>query len=296
MVWVAGGTFRMGSDRHYPEEAPAHDRSVEGFWMDRAPVTQGEFARFVVATGYRTVAERPPRPEDYPGADPALLVAGSVVFQAPRSANDMRFWGDWWAFRPGASWRNPDGNSGAPEPSHPVVHVCHEDALAYANWVGKRLPTEAEWEFAAHGAVPGAEFAWGDEFAPGGAHFANTWQGNFPYENQVADCYAGTSPVGSFPPNQYGLVDLIGNVWEWTAEDWVPGHLRESMKSCCVPDRLLTRSEPEASVSANYIPRKVIKGGSHLCAPNYCHRYRPAARQGQSVETGTSHIGFRCVK
>jgi formylglycine-generating enzyme required for sulfatase activity len=296
MVWIEGGAFRMGSDRHYPEEAPAHERRVEGFWMDRAPVTQGEFARFVAETGYRTVAERLPRPEDYPGADPALLVPGSVVFKAPRGRDDMRFWGDWWQFVPGANWRNPDGNGAEPDPRHPVVQVCHEDALAYAAWAGKSLPTEAEWEFAAQGPMGDTEFAWGDELAPGGRHLANTWQGPFPFENHLEDGFVGTSPVGSFPPNRHGLVDMIGNVWEWTADDWISGHPRGAMRTCCTPSRLSAEGTADHGRPAGQIPRKVIKGGSHLCAPNYCHRYRPAARQPQSIETGTTHIGFRCVR
>ncbi|MCR0981046.1 formylglycine-generating enzyme family protein [Roseomonas populi] len=295
MVWIAGGTFRMGSDRHYPEEAPVHERSVGGFWMDRAPVTVGDFARFVKATGYRTVAERPPRPEDYPGADPALLVPGSVVFTPPGSRAEMRFWGDWWRFVPGACWRDPDGSGAAPDPRHPVVQVCHEDAAAYAAWAGKALPTEVEWEFAAQGAAGGTEFAWGDDLAPGGRHLANTWQGEFPFENRVEDGFAGTSPVGSFPPNAHGLVDMIGNVWEWTDEDWRSGHPREATRPCCTPGPAPRVPEPAQGPLGGPMPRKVIKGGSHLCAPNYCHRYRPAARQPQSVETGTTHVGFRCI-
>ncbi|MBB5696484.1 SUMF1/EgtB/PvdO family nonheme iron enzyme [Muricoccus pecuniae] len=294
MVWIEGGTLRMGSDRHYPEEAPIHERCVASFWIDRAPVTQGEFGRFVTATGYRTVAERPPRPEDYPGADPAQLVPGSVVFTPPASRAAMRFPGDWWRFVAGACWRDPDGSGAVPDPRHPVVQVCHADAAAYAAWAGKALPSEAEWEFAAQG-LEGAEFAWGDALAPGGRHLANTWQGEFPFENRLEDGFVGTSPVGSFPPDRRGLFDMIGNVWEWTDEDWRSAHLRREARSCCSVS-LPRAAEPAKGPLAGPMLRKVIKGGSHLCAPNYCHRYRPSARQPQSIDTGTTHIGFRCVR
>jgi len=280
MVRLSGGRFRMGSDRHYPEEAPARVVSVNGFWVDRAPVTNREFAAFVGATGYRTVAEVPPDPRAYPDADPAALAPGSIVFRPPDGPGAMRFWGDWWAFVPGAHWRFPDGSARGCEPGHPVVHVAHADAAAYAAWAGKVLPTEAEWEFAARGGGHGGEYAWGDELAPGGVRQANTWQGRFPFEHRVEDGFAGTSPVGAYRANGYGLADMIGNVWEWTDDPWSGsgGH------SCC------------ASAPAGGTGWRVIKGGSHLCAPNYCRRYRPAARQPQAVDSGTSHVGFRCVR
>ncbi len=278
MVRLSGGRFRMGSDRHYPEESPARAAAVPGFWIDRAPVTNREFAAFVGATGYRSVAEAPPDPSAYPGADPAALVPGSIVFRPPSSPDAMRFWGDWWAFVPGAHWRHPDGSAQECDPDHPVVHVAHADAAAYAAWAGKSLPTEAEWEFAARGGEDRGEYAWGDELAPDGVHRANTWQGRFPFENLVEDGFAGTSPVGMYPPNGFGLVDMIGNVWEWTDDPWSGG----GGHPCCAP--------AHAAIAS-----RVIKGGSHLCAPNYCRRYRPAARQPQAVDSGTSHLGFRCV-
>lgn len=297
MAWLAGGRFRMGSDRHYPEEAPAHAATVAGFWIDRTPVTNGAFAAFVRATGYRTVAELPPDPAAYPDAVPELLRAGSIVFRPPARPADMRFPGDWWAFVPGASWRVPDGLHPGAGPDHPVVHVAYADAAAYARWVGKELPTEAEWEFAARGGLVGTEFAWGHELAPGGTHVANTWQGRFPFENLVEDGFAGTSPVGSYPPNPYGLVDMIGNVWEWTTDAWSPGHAEEAARPCCAPAP--RRAGPDNGPDPRQpgrVPRKVIKGGSHLCAPNHCRRYRPSARQPQAVESGTTHLGFRCVR
>jgi len=285
MVRLSGGRFRMGSDRHYPEEAPARTVTVPGFWIDRAPVTNREFAAFAEATGYRTVAELPPDSGAYPDADPAGLVPGSLVFRLPASRPSagmgaMRSWGDWWAFVPGAPWRHPDGSARPCEPDHPAVHVAHADAAAYAAWAGKALPTEAEWEFAARGGEDRGEYAWGDELAPGGVHQANTWQGRFPNENTVEDGFDGTSPVGAFPANGYGLLDMIGNVWEWTDDPW-PGR---GGHPCCGPAPALG------------IGRRVIKGGSHLCAPNHCRRYRPAARQPQAVDSGTGHLGFRCVR
>jgi formylglycine-generating enzyme required for sulfatase activity len=301
MVWIAGGTYRMGSDRHYPEEAPAHSVHVDGFRIDRTPVTNRQFRAFVAATGHRTVAEMAPPAEDYPGALPHMLKAGSLVFAPPRHRRvNLRDWSQWWAFRFGADWRHPygpgSGIGGLDE--HPVVHVAYRDAEAYAEWAGKALPTEAEWEFAARGGLDGAEYAWGDELAPGGRHVANTWQGEFPHENAAADGYRRTSPVTAFPPNGYGLHDMIGNVWEWTSDWYAPRHEADAAKPCCIPD-----NPRGAGADASYdpcqpevrIPRKVLKGGSHLCAPNYCRRYRPAARHAQPVDTSTCHIGFRCV-
>jgi formylglycine-generating enzyme len=298
MQWVEGGTFSMGSDRHYPEEAPVHEVTVDGFWIDRHPVTNDDFRRFVSETGYVTVAQRPPDPADYPGALPELLVAASSVFVSPGRPVDLRNAYDWWTWVPGADWRHPQGPASTMrgKSDHPVVHVAWADVEAYAAWVGKELPTEAEWEFAARGGLDGAEFAWGDEFTPGGRHMANTWQGRFPNENLRLDGYEGTSPVGSFPANGYGLVDMIGNVWEWTT-DWYQPH-GEVHHACCsvsnplggAADRSFDPASPEVR-----IPRKVMKGGSHLCAPNYCRRYRPAARMPQAVDTSTSHLGFRCV-
>ena len=300
MAWVPGGTFRMGSDRHYPEEAPVHSVTVDGFWIDRTPVTNAEFMKFVRATGYVTFAEIKPRAADYPGALPQMLRAGSLVFIPPKHAVDLRHWDQWWQFKFGANWRRPYGprSSIAGLGDHPVVHIAYRDAEAYAQWAGKDLPTEAEWEFAALGSLSGSEFAWGDEFTPGGRHLANTWQGTFPHENLGADGYERTSPVTTFPANGYGIHDMIGNVWEWTSDWYSPRHEADASKTCCIPVNPRGRSE-----HASYdpcqpeirIPRKVLKGGSHLCAPNYCRRYRPAARHAQPTDTSTCHVGFRCV-
>jgi sulfatase modifying factor 1 len=300
MVWIPGGSFRMGSDHHYPEEAPAHRVSVDGLWIDRNPVTNGDFLRFVKATKYVTFAELKPDPKDYPGALPNMLRAGSLVFTPPRHAVDLADWSQWWNFKFGANWRRPYGprSSIAGLNDHPVVHVAYRDAQAYACWAGKELPTEAEWEFAARGGLDEAEFAWGDEFAPDGRQMANTWQGPFPHQNLAKDGYERTSPVGAFPPNGYGLYDMIGNVWEWTADWYSPRHEGEAAKACCMPWNPRGGRE-EASYDPRQpnirIPRKVLKGGSHLCAPNYCRRYRPAARHAEPVDTSTSHVGFRCV-
>jgi formylglycine-generating enzyme len=300
MVWISGGTFRMGSDRHYPEEAPAHEVSVDGFWIDRTPVTNRDFLKFVNATGYITLAELKPDPRDYPGALPHMLRAGSLVFSPPRHRVDLRDWSQWWNFKFAANWRRPYGplSSIAGLHDHPVVHVAYKDAEAYARWVGKELPTEAEWEYAARGGLDGAEFAWGDEFTPGGRHMANTWQGAFPHENLKADGYDRTSPVEAFPPNGYGLCDMIGNVWEWTADWYSARHVADTPKACCIPRDPRGAREADSydeCSPAIRIPRKVLKGGSHLCAPNYCRRYRPAARHPQPTDTSTSHVGFRCV-
>jgi formylglycine-generating enzyme len=300
MVRVPGGTFLMGSNDFYSEERPVHRVAVDGFWMDAHPVTNAEFRRFVKATAYVTVAERPLDPADYPEADPALLVAGSLVFKKARGPVDLRDVRNWWAYTPGADWRHPEGpgsNLGGRE-RHPVVHIAYEDAEAYASWAGKELPTEAEWEYAARGGLEGATYAWGDEFAPKGKIMANTWQGRFPWENLKTDRYEGTSPVRVFPPNGYGLYDVAGNVWEWTSDYFAARHSEEGARPCCVPRNPRVDS-PEGSHAVGqvgaHIPRRVLKGGSHLCAPSYCLRYRPAARQGEAVDTSTTHIGFRCV-
>jgi formylglycine-generating enzyme required for sulfatase activity len=298
MVWIPGGTFQMGSDQHYPEEAPVHKARVDGFWIDRYPATNQEFRRFVEATGYVTVAERAPDTADYPGAKPELLVAASTVFKKPRYPVDLGNHYNWWHWMPGADWRHPVGPNSSlkSRDQHPVVHMAWEDVEAYVQWIGKQLPTESEWEFAARGGLDGAEFAWGDEFTPGGKHMANTWQGDFPYRNLLSDGFEGTSPIGVFPANGYGLFDMIGNVWEWTT-DWYADH-HPIGKACCTvtnprgADRETSYDPQQPTIR---IPRKVIKGGSHLCAPNYCRRYRPAARMSQPIDTGTSHLGFRCI-
>jgi sulfatase modifying factor 1 len=286
MVWVEGGEFLMGSEAFYPEEGPVRRMEVGGFWIDPHPVTAGEFRSFVRETGYDTLAERPLDAADYPDADPDLLVPGSLVFRmtsGPVSLNDVR---SWWEYVPGAFWKKPGGPGTTinGRDRHPVVQVAYEDAEAYATWSGKALPTEAEWEYAARGGLDGAAFAWGDEHFPNGKPMANTWQGEFPWQNLKADGFEGTSPVGSFPQNGYGLYDVTGNTWEWTS-DWFRADRSEEASPCCAPP-----VRP-----GERFPRKVIKGGSHLCAPNYCLRYRPAARQGETVDTSTGHIGFRCV-
>jgi sulfatase modifying factor 1 len=301
MVWIPGGTFRMGSDRHYPEERPAHAVRVDGFWIDRSPVTNREFRRFAKATGYVTFAEIAPDPKDYPGALPHMLRAGSLLFRPPGRPVDLRDFMQWWTFAFGANWRHPSGPGSSLEgmDDHPVVHVCYRDVEAYAAWMGKNVPTEAEWEFAARGGRDGADFAWGDEFTPEGRHMANTWQGEFPNENLRSDGYARTSPVTAFPANGYGLYDMIGNVWEWTSDWYGPKHEDVAAHPCCAPHNPRGGRE-DASYDACQpnvrIARKVLKGGSHLCAPNYCQRYRPAARHAQPVDTSTSHVGFRLVR
>ena len=268
--------------------------------MDRHPVTNRKFREFVRATGHVTFAEIAPDPKDYPGALPHLLFVGSLVFKKPDHQVDLRNWAEWWTFLKGADWRHPYGprSSITGLDDFPVVHVAFADALAYARWAGKDLPTEAEWEFAARGGLDGAEFAWGDEFTPGGRHQANTWQGEFPrtepHRGRLSAHIAGTA----FPPNGYGLYDMIGNVWEWTTDWYSTKHPADAPKACCIPENPRGGAE-----SGSYdpcqpqikIPRKVLKGGSHLCAPNYCRRYRPAARHAQPIDTSTSHVGFRCI-
>jgi sulfatase modifying factor 1 len=300
MIRIPGGTFRMGSDNHYPEEAPAHRVKVDPFWIDRYPVTNRQFREFVRATGHITFAELAPDPKDYPGALPHMLYAGSLTFSPPDSPVNLRDWSNWWTFLKGASWRHPYGPGSDIRglDSHPVVHISFADAFLYARWAGKQLPTEAEWEFAARGGLEDAEYAWGEEFAPGGRQMANTWQGEFPHENLAADGFTRTSPVNAFPPNGYGVSDMIGNVWEWTTDWYTAKHSADAKKACCIPENPRGGREEDSYDSCQpqvRIPRKVLKGGSHLCAPNYCRRYRPAARHAQPIDTSASHIGFRCV-
>jgi formylglycine-generating enzyme required for sulfatase activity len=300
MRWIPDGTFQMGSEDFYPEEGPVQQVSVDGFWIDETPVTAADFRRFVRDTGYVTVAERPLDPDDYPDVEPDLLVPGSLVFHktdGPVRLDDFR---SWWRYVPGAYWKRPGGpgTSVNGRDRHPVVHVAHEDAEAYAAWAGKELPSEAEWEYAARGGLDGAPFAWGDEQFPGGKPAANTWQGEFPWQNLKLDGFEGTSPVGSFAPNGYGLYDMCGNTWEWTS-DWYASRGAEPVQSPCCAPRNPRVTSPDESYAAGqpgaHIPRRVIKGGSHICAPNYCLRYRPAARQAEAIDTSTGHIGFRCI-
>jgi formylglycine-generating enzyme required for sulfatase activity len=269
--------------------------------MDDHAVTVAEFRRFVKATGYVTVAERPLDPAHYPDADPDLLLPGSLVFYPASGPVDLRDVSQWWRYTPGADWRHPRGPGGTLDglDQHPVTHVAAEDADAYAAWAGKELPTEAEWELAARGGLEGTTYAWGDDFAPKGRVMANTWQGEFPWQNLKPPRRRGTSAVRSYPPNGFGLYDMAGNVWEWTSDFFVAGAARAAEHACCVPRNPRVTSAEASLVPGEpgaHIPRRVIKGGSHLCAPNYCLRYRPAARQGEAVDTSTQHIGFRCVR
>jgi formylglycine-generating enzyme required for sulfatase activity len=299
MVRIPGGTFTMGSEEFYPEESPTRAVTVDGFRMDATPVTNAEFAAFVDDTGYTTVAERDPDPADYPGADPDDLVPGSAVFTPPDGPVDLRNPNEWWEYVPDADWRHPLGpdSSIADRMDHPVLHVAHEDARAYAEWAGKELPTEAQWERAARGGLEGKRFVWGDEHVPDGQLMANTWQGEFPHENTVLDGYERTSPVGAFPANGFGLYDIAGNVWEWTRDWFSADPTAGESPACCTPTnpRGVSKEQSVDPRDPSRIPRKVLKGGSHLCAPNYCFRYRPAARYPEPVDTSTSHVGFRCV-
>jgi formylglycine-generating enzyme required for sulfatase activity len=262
-------------------------------------VTNAEFRRFVDATAYVTLAERPVDPADYPGAQPELLVPSSVMFKKAAQAVDLRDRSNWWTYMAGADWRHPRGPGSSLQGlwKHPVVHLAFEDALAYAAWAGKELPTEAEWEFAARGGIDGAEFAWGSELAPGGQHLANTWQGEFPWQNLLEDGHEWTAPVGSFPPNGYGLHEMTGNVWEWTT-DWYQEHGKIEHACCTLDNPRGGKADHshDPRVRNVRIPRKVMKGGSYLCAPNYCRRYRPAARMAHEVDTSTCHLGFRCIR
>ncbi|MFC6356645.1 formylglycine-generating enzyme family protein [Luethyella okanaganae] len=368
MLRIDGGSFRMGSDAFYPEESPAHVRDVAAFLLDEHPVTNEQFAAFVAATGYVTVAERPLDPADFPGADTSGHSPGGLVFTGTSGPVDLSDWRAWWAWGPGACWRRPFGQDSTIEgrERHPVVQISFEDASAYAAWAGRRLPTEAEWEFAARGGLDGASYAWGDEVRVDDRIMANTWQGRFPYLNTGADGWVGTSPVKTFQPNGYGLYDCIGNVWEWTSDYYTPRHevpvaiatapepsgrpdplipLAGATAGCgeacaCGPDGsgrstaartlgpdadaaqpgALPRASDEANPArppdakradakradaeraaasaepGSPIPRRVLKGGSHLCAPEYCLRYRPAARSPQAEDTATTHIGFRCAR
>ena len=298
LIELPGGAFEMGSTAFYPEETPTHTATVGAVAFERHPVTNAQYARFVDDTGYVTVAERPLDPKAYPGVAEADLVPGALVFRPTPGPVNLGDWRQWWDWAPAASWRHPEGLGSTVDDrlDHPVVQISYSDAAAYARWAGRRLPTEAEWEYAARGGAS-TTYPWGDDVAPNGQLMANTWQGRFPYRNDGANGWFGTSPVGEFPPNGFGLVDMIGNVWEWTSTRYTMRHRRAAErpgdqhreasapeKACCTPSH-----EPDPSVN------QTLKGGSHLCAPEYCHRYRPAARSSQSQDSATVHIGFRCV-
>lgn len=287
LVRVPSQTATLGSDGHYPEEGPARAVDVDAFDIQRHPVTNAEFAEFVDATGYLTVAERPLDPADYPGAPAENLQPGSMVFTRTPGPVDLRHLNQWWTWTPGASWRHPIGplSSIDKRRDHPVVHVAYEDAEAYAAWAGLSLPTEAEWETAARGGLDRAEFTWGDDPEQPSQRLANYWHGDFPWRPDKG--YGRTTVVGSFPPNGYGLFDMAGNVWEWTTDWWAETRAADG---CCAADSY-DPQQPQFEV-----PRKVVKGGSFLCADVYCRRYRPAARRPQPIDTGMSHIGFRCVR
>lgn len=287
LIKIQGGEFIAGTNNFYPEEGPPRRATVADFQLEAHPVTRAQFAAFVADTGYLTTAERTPDPAHYPTADPALLVPGSLVFQPTDGPVDLRDWSQWWAFTPGAQWRDTAGDD------HPVVHVSFADAQAYAQWAGRRLPTEDEFEYAARAGRPATTYAWGDEVTVEGRLCANTYQGRFPYDNHGATgrtgVWRGTSPVGEFGNNPWGFADLIGNTWEWTATLYGVGPQRDQWQSgptCCAPAFI---------APGERFPRMVVKGGSHLCAPEYCHRYRPQARQGQTQDSSSSHLGFRCA-
>lgn len=296
-VWVPGGEFAMGSDQHYPEEGPVRRVAVGGFWIEAHPVTNARYESFVEATGYVTVAERPLDPAEFPGAPVENLVPGSMVFTGTTGPVDLRHLSQWWTWVPGASWRHPEGPGShvGDRGDHPVVHVAHEDAVAFATWADAVLPSEAEWERAARGGLDGAAFTWGDEPEAPGHPLANHYRGDFPWRAEPG--FGATTPVGSFPPNGFGLHDMAGNVWEWT-DDWYQEDRWAEVASCCVP-RDPRGGTPEASLDPHQpqfrVPRRVVKGGSFLCADVYCMRYRPAARRPQMIDTGMSHIGFRCA-
>jgi sulfatase modifying factor 1 len=304
MVEIPAGQFRMGSDDFYPEEGPTREIEIDGFAIDRGPVSVVQFAQFVADTGYTTLAERQPDAADYPDADPSLLVAGSAVFHPTPHPVPLDDATRWWSYVPGANWRHPWGprSDNAERQDHPVTHVAYEDAEAFADWAGKQLATEAEWEYAARGGLDGTVFAWGKEMRPGGELMANFWQGEFPWRNTGSGGWRGTSPIGLFPVNGYGLCDVTGNVWEWTSDYYsARGAGSDAPKSpCCQSPPNPRVDTPEGSYDVGrpgaHIPRRVIKGGSHLCAPSYCLRYRPAARQPEAIDTSTSHIGFRCIR
>ncbi|MBS2026704.1 MAG: formylglycine-generating enzyme family protein [Deltaproteobacteria bacterium] len=296
MVWIPGGNFWMGtSDEHMPDTQPLHRVTVDGFWMDTTVVTNARFDQFVKTTGYVTLAEKKPRIEDYPDAIPENLVAGSVVFTPPKQEVPLDDHFRWWSYVPGANWRHPEGPLSGIETraKHPVVHIAYEDAVAFCNWANGRLPTEAEFEFASRGGLDRKRYVWGDEFMPNGKHMANTFQGHFPDTNSSEDGFPSTSPVGTFPANGFGLFDMSGNVWEWTS-DWYRADYYQTLADGVAinpqgPPSSFDPSEPKAK-------KRVHRGGSYLCTDQYCSRYVAGGRGKGEPDTGTNHLGFRCVR
>ncbi len=291
MVWIPGGRFQRGTTEYF-DTRPVREIQIDGFWIDRTEVTNSEFARFVQATGYRTVAERPLDPRLFPGANPADLVVGSIVFTPPKQDVDLNSPLSWWSYVAGADWKHPQGPGSSidGQSNHPVVQVCWDDAVAYANWAGKRLPTEAEWEFAARGGLDQTTYTWGNDPPSAGPSRANIWQGQFPTRNTVADGYGSTAPVGSFPPNGFGLADMAGNVWEWCSDWYRPdAYALGSTTNPTGPTDSFDPDEPG-------IPKRVQRGGSFLCSDDYCVRYRPGTRGKGDPGSAASHTGFRCVR
>lgn len=296
MVWIPGGEFWMGAEE-FPDAQPWHRVFLDGFWMDKTEVTNEQFEKFVTATGYVTIAERTPRAEDFPGAPPENLVAGSVVFSPPDHPVKLNDHFQWWSYVDGASWRHPEGpRSGIKDRGkYPVVHIAYDDALAYAKWAGKRLPTEAEFEFAQRGGLDRKPYAWGDEFQPGGTIMANTFQGHFPDKNTKEDGHAAAAPVGSFPPNNYGLYDMAGNVWEWTS-DWYRHDYYQQLAAAGTVTRNPQGPASSIDPSEPGVKKRVHKGGSFLCTDQYCARYIAGGRGKGEPDTGTNHLGFRLVR
>lgn len=293
-VTIPGGTFQMGSQDHYREEGPVREVTVSPFAITATEVTNAEFAAFVAATGYVTTAERALDPATHAGWPEELLKPGSMVFSPPAEPVRLDDAMAWWAYVPGADWRHPTGPDSSIDglDDHPVVQVSPEDAEAFSEWAGARLPTEAEWEFAARGGLDGAEYVWGEAYNPVEGWKANTWQGTFPADDTAADGHHGTAPVASYPPNGYGLYDMAGNVWEHVSDWWVPGHPDRAESDPAGPPIELAARFSQPTIG----PLHVVKGGSWLCAPSYCLRYRPAARQPQESGLGSNHIGFRLAK
>lgn len=303
MVWIPAGEFEMGtnSPQSMPNERPAHRVKVKGFWMDEHDVTNAEFRKFVEATGYKTTAELPvdweelkkQLPPDTPKPDASMLEPGSMVFTPPTEAVDLEDMAGWWTWTKGADWQHPQGPKSdiVGKDDYPVIQVSWDDAAAYAKWAGKRLPTEAEWEYASRGGTSGTRYYWGEEFLKDGKYMANTFTGEFPFNNTGADGFDRLAPVKSFPANGYGLYDMAGNVWNWTADLYIEDNHAEKSASC-----FMSNGSPREIIAEEGEVRRVTKGGSFLCNPSYCESYRPTARRGTPYDTGMEHIGFRCVK